>query len=196
MHLPSANNAIALSQTSVILASTKKWQSLWNANASLDGQEKISKVRLRPAWLAVKVIAFWSSLLQHSYHCSSNQKTNLPRKVSLSQGKYIGFYTHSFTQFVCGLWIFACFDLTCLLRWHVVSCDTRHQSLVSQLVWVFLWPFWTNSSTSPVWQRPPWRGTRQRPRSDKDQSHPCQGPRVKFPKVSQRPKSSMSGAPG
>jgi hypothetical protein len=59
-----------------------KWQTLWNANASLDGQEKISQVRLRPAWLASKPIAFWSSLLWRSYLCSSVQKTNFPQKFS------------------------------------------------------------------------------------------------------------------
>ena len=53
---------------------------LCNTNASLDGQEKISQVRLRSVWLETKLTAFRSSLPTRSYHRSSDLKTNYPPK--------------------------------------------------------------------------------------------------------------------
>jgi hypothetical protein len=74
-------------------------------------------------WLVIKLIAFWSSLLRRSYHCSSDQKTNLSQKFSPSQGKYIRFYTLSVTQPVCGLWLVPVLIWAVFPSWHVVSCD-------------------------------------------------------------------------
>ena len=78
----------------------------------------------RTLWLVSKLIAFLSSLLQRSYHRISNQKTNLPRNFSHTQGKYIGSYTLSATQPpVHGLWILPVSVRAVISSRHVVSCD-------------------------------------------------------------------------
>ena len=51
-------------------------------NAEMDGQEKISQVRLRSSLLEGKLTAFRSSLPRRSNHHSSDLKTNYPRKFS------------------------------------------------------------------------------------------------------------------
>ena len=86
---------------------------------------------------------------------------NCPRKFSLSQGKYIGVYTLSVTYHFCGLWPFACSDLSCLSGWHAVSCDTWHRLLVNQhrTILSFYLSRTTICSTSPIRQRPLRRGT-------------------------------------
>ena len=85
---------------------------LWNTNESLDGQEKISQVRLlRLSWLEDNLTAFRSSLPRRRYHRSSDLKTNYPQKFSLLKVN-TSRYTPSLLPnlfMACG--IFDCSDL-------------------------------------------------------------------------------------
>jgi hypothetical protein len=94
------------------------------------GHKKISKERQRLFLLANKLIAFWSSLLQHSYHLSSNQKIKFTQKFSPSQGKYIGSYTPSVAQPFCGMWLLSVLIWAVIQVSIVVSCDMIYQSWV------------------------------------------------------------------
>ena len=99
--------------------------------------------KLRSAWLESKLIAFWSSLLQRSYHCSSDQKDNFSKKISLPlQGKYIRSYTLSIAQPVCGLWLLPvsiwpvfCFGMLCHVIWYINIIWVFHMAIYNQTYW-------------------------------------------------------------
>jgi hypothetical protein len=99
-------------------------------------------MRIRLAWLVGKLIAFWSSLLQCSYHCSSNQKINFSQKISLTQGKYIVIHSLSITLPVCGLWLLPvsiwpvfCFGMLCHVIWYINIIWVFHMAIYNQTYW-------------------------------------------------------------